>query len=84
MLDHLLQGGEAAAKLLSLMQGGALVADYSIQFHKLPTQWLERRRTREVCYKGLREELKDELAARDDTAFLSQHAFSSSLKLSHS
>lgn len=37
MLDHLVQGGEAAAKLLSLIQGAALVADYSVQFRKLTT-----------------------------------------------
>lgn len=59
-----LQGGEVAAKLLSLCQGSASVADYSIQFQALAAAGMP---PRSGGVKGLRRELKDELAAWDET-----------------
>lgn len=66
MFHHLVQGGEAAAKLLSLRQRSVSV--YSIQFRSLDTDngWNDTVLWG-VYIKWLGEELKNDFAAQDKT-----------------
>ncbi len=71
VFDHSVQNREAASQLLSLRQGSRSVADYSIEFRVLAagSGWNDAA-LRGVFFKGLSEQLKDELAVRDETASL--------------
>ena len=71
VFDHSVQTREAASQLLSLRQGSRSVADYSIDFRVLAASsgWNDFA-LRGAFFKGLSEQLKDELAVRDETATL--------------
>ena len=73
IFDHSLQGKEASSRLLSLQQGSSSVSQYSVDFRILAAEcgWDERA-LQGVFVKGLREEPKDELAARDETSRLDE------------
>jgi len=66
VFDHPNFSGSAENKLLSLRQGGRTVADYSIEFHTLAAEarWTEAP-LKAVFLRGLSDQLRDELAARD-------------------
>lgn len=71
VFDHPLQGREAGGWLLSLRQGQNSVSHFAIDFCILATKsGCGHRALQSVFLKGLSEELKDELAARDDTPSL--------------
>ncbi len=67
VFDHPVQGQEASKRLLSLRQGSSSVATYSVDFRILSAEsgW-EEVALRGVFVQGLSEELKDELATRDE------------------
>lgn len=71
VFDHPVQGQEASKRLLSLRQGNSSVAAYSVDFRILAaeSEWDEVA-LRGVFIKGLSEELKDELALRDEPGSL--------------
>ena len=71
VFDHPLRSKEASSRLLSLRQGEKSVADHSIDFRILAIDsgWDERA-LQGVFLRGLRDELRDELAARDETTSL--------------
>lgn len=73
VFDHPLQSKEAGNRLLSLRQGSHSVADYSVEFRILAIEagWDEKA-LQGIFMRGLREELKDELAARDETSSLEE------------
>lgn len=73
VFDHPLQGKEAGNRLLSLHQGSESVSTYSIDFRILAAEsgWGEAA-LQTVFSRGLNEELKDELAARDETSSLEE------------
>jgi len=73
VFDHPLQGKEAVNRLLSLRQGSESVSTYSIDFRILAAEsgWGETA-LQIVFSRGLNEELKDELAARDETSSLEE------------
>lgn len=68
VFDHPLQTKEASNRLLSLRQGSGSVSTYSVDFRILATEcgWDEKA-LQGVFLRGLSEEVKDELAARDET-----------------
>lgn len=72
VFDHI-QGKEASGHLLSLRQGKSFVSEYSIDFHILAaeTGWDERA-LQGVFFRGLSEEVKDQLATRDETSSLDE------------
>uniref|UniRef100_A0A8C6T6L0 CCHC-type domain-containing protein n=1 Tax=Neogobius melanostomus TaxID=47308 RepID=A0A8C6T6L0_9GOBI len=71
VFDHPLQAKEASSRLLSLRQGSGSVSAFSIDFRILATEcgW-DDKALQGIYYRGLSEEVKDELAARDETANL--------------
>lgn len=73
VFDHPLQSKEASSRLLSLRQGNSSVSSYSIDFRILAaeTGWDERA-LQGVFFRGLSEEIKDQLAARDETSTLEE------------
>ena len=73
VFDHPLRSKEASSQLLSLRQGQNSVATHSIDFRILAIEsgWDERA-LQGVFLRGLREELRDELAARDETTSLDE------------
>ena len=68
VFDHPVQGKEAANRLLSLRQGSKSVAEYAVEFRILAAEsgW-EEVSLQGVFVLGLAENIKDELAARDET-----------------
>ena len=66
VFDHVTPGREAARGLLSLVQGGRSVADYSIEFRTIAAEskW-NADSLFDAFYHGLSDVIKDELAARD-------------------
>uniref|UniRef100_A0A667YAA5 CCHC-type domain-containing protein n=1 Tax=Myripristis murdjan TaxID=586833 RepID=A0A667YAA5_9TELE len=69
VFEHSVQSQEAASKLLSLRQGSRSVAEYSIEFRILAAgSGFNDSALRGIFIKGLGEQLKDELAVRDETA----------------
>ncbi|KAK5909547.1 hypothetical protein CesoFtcFv8_003468 [Champsocephalus esox] len=73
VFDHPLQGKEAGNRLLSLRQGSESVSTYSIDFRILAAEsgWDEMA-LQIVFSRGLNDQLKDELAARDETSSLEE------------
>ena len=73
VFDHPLRSKEASSRLLSLRQGGDSVANHSIDFRILAIEsgWDERA-LQGVFIRGLKEELRDELAVRDETTSLDE------------
>lgn len=73
VFDHPLRSKEASSRLLSLRQGQNSVATHSIDFRILAIEsgWDERA-LQTVFLRGLREELRDELAVRDETTSLDE------------
>lgn len=73
VFDHPLQSKEASSRLLSLRQGTGSVTSYSIDFRILAaeTGWDEKA-LQGVFFRGLSEEIKDQLAARDETKTLEE------------
>lgn len=73
VFDHPLQGREVSNRLFSLRQGSEPVSTYSIDFRILAAEsgWDEKA-LQGAFLRGLREELKDELAARDETSSLEE------------
>jgi len=71
VFDHPNYSGSAANQLLSLQQGNRTLAEYSIEFHTLAAEarWGEAA-LRTVFMRGLKDQLRDELAARDVPADL--------------
>ena len=73
VFDHPLRSKEASSRLLSLRQGENSVARHSIDFRILAIEsgWDERA-LQGFFLRGLRDELRDELAARDETTLLDE------------
>uniref|UniRef100_A0A3P9LPJ3 CCHC-type domain-containing protein n=1 Tax=Oryzias latipes TaxID=8090 RepID=A0A3P9LPJ3_ORYLA len=73
VFDHPLEGKETSNRLLALRQGSGPVSAYSIDFRILAAEcgWDEKALTG-IFYRGLREDIKDELAARDETSSLEE------------
>lgn len=71
VFDHPIQGKEAGQRLFSLRQGSSSVSQYSVNFRIVATEsrWDEAA-LRGAFFHGLNEDLKDELAARDESADL--------------
>ena len=69
--DHPVKGRDAGNRLLSIRQGARSVAEFALDFRTLAAEsgWNEEALLG-AFYKGLNENLKDELAARDDVATL--------------
>lgn len=67
VFDHPVQGKEAAKRLLVLRQGPRSAAEYSVDFRTLAAEsgWNDEA-LMSVFINGLSEQLKDELAVRDD------------------
>uniref|UniRef100_A0A667WXZ9 CCHC-type domain-containing protein n=1 Tax=Myripristis murdjan TaxID=586833 RepID=A0A667WXZ9_9TELE len=67
VFDHPSHGGSASSRLLNLRQGNRSVADYSVDFWTLAVDaaW-NGAALQAVFVKGLNEQIKDELAARDE------------------
>lgn len=66
VFDHPVSGREAARRLLDLRQGHQSVADYAIEFRTLASEskW-DSEALLSTFYRGLSEDVKDELASRD-------------------
>lgn len=71
VFDHPDYQGNASNRLLNLRQGNRSVADYSVDFwtYSADAKWNEEA-LRGVFVKGLSEQMKDELATRDEPADL--------------
>lgn len=71
VFDHPVRGREAGSRLSHLRQGRLSVAEYTVGFRTLAAEsgWNDAA-LQETFYRGLNEEVKDELATRDDTADL--------------
>ena len=71
VFDHPNYSGSAENQLLGLQQGNRSVAEYSIEFHTLAAEarWDEAA-LKAVFLRGLKDQLRDELAARDVPADL--------------
>ena len=71
VFDHPVRGKEAANRLLSLRQGTRSVADYAIEFRILAAEsgW-DSLALQSMFSHGLGENIKDELAAKDDSESL--------------
>lgn len=68
VFDHPVQGKEASKRLLCLNQGSHSVAEYSVEFRTLAAEagW-DDSALQTVFLNGLSEQLKDELALKDDS-----------------
>ncbi|KAK7884344.1 hypothetical protein WMY93_027467 [Mugilogobius chulae] len=68
VFDHPVQGKEASKRLLSIQQGTRSVAEYSVEFRTLAAEakW-DDVALQSVFVNGLSEQLKDELALKDDS-----------------
>ena len=71
VFDHPIQGKEASSRLLSLSQGSSTVSQFAVDFRILECGWGESA-SQWIFVKGLSEELKDELAAREETSSLDE------------
>lgn len=73
IFDHPLKGKEAAKRLLMLTQGSSPVAQYAVDFKILATEsgW-DDTALQAAFMKGLADNVKDELAARDETNSLQE------------
>lgn len=73
VFDHPVRGKEASSRLLSLRQGSAPVSQYAIDFRILAAEcgWDELA-LQSVFLQGLADNIKDELAARDETQSLDE------------
>uniref|UniRef100_A0A8C6U8R8 Retrotransposon gag domain-containing protein n=1 Tax=Neogobius melanostomus TaxID=47308 RepID=A0A8C6U8R8_9GOBI len=73
IFDHPVRGKEAAKRLLALHQGASSVAQYAIDFRILAAEsgW-DDAALQGVFMRGLAENIKDELAARDETESLEE------------
>ena len=73
VFDHPVKGKEAVSQLLSLSQGKNSVSQYALDFRILAAEcgW-DQAALQGVFLKGLSEEIKDELAARDETTSLEE------------
>lgn len=62
------KGGDVAKRLLSLRQGSHSVAEFSVEFRTMAADsgWNDKA-LQGLFLSGLSEQLKDELAARDDS-----------------
>lgn len=71
VFDHPIQGQEAAKRLFSLSQGSQSAADFSIEFRIAASEsgWGEQE-LKGVFVRSLSEQLKDELASRDEPSSL--------------
>lgn len=71
VFDHPVQGKEASKRLLCLNQGAHSVAEYSIEFRTLAAEagW-DDSALQTVFINGLSEQLKDELALKDESTDL--------------
>lgn len=71
VFDHPVQGKEAARRMLTLHQGSKSVAEYSVDFRTLAAEagW-DNTALMSVFTNGLSEQIKDELAVKDDYADL--------------
>lgn len=71
VFDHPLQGRESGARLLSLRQGSSSVAQFSIDFPILSAEsgWGEKA-LQSVSLRSLSDEVRDELAVRDELSGL--------------
>ncbi|KAK7922262.1 hypothetical protein WMY93_009164 [Mugilogobius chulae] len=67
VFDHPVKGKEAAKRLLTIHQGSRSVAEYSVEFRTLAAEagW-DDAALQTVFVNGLSEQLKDELALKDD------------------
>ena len=73
IFDHPIQGKEASSQLLSLSQGSSTVSQFAVDFGILAGEYGWGERALEgIFVKELSEELKDELAARDETSSLDE------------
>lgn len=68
VFDHPVKGKEASKRLLNLSQGPRSVAEYSVEFRTLAAEagW-DDTALQSVFTNGLSEQLKDELALKDDS-----------------
>ena len=68
VFDHPVKGKEASKRLLALSQGSSPVAQYAVDFRILAAEsgW-DDEALQGVFLRGLAENIKDELAARDET-----------------
>ncbi|KAK7887257.1 hypothetical protein WMY93_026878 [Mugilogobius chulae] len=68
VFDHPVQGKEASKRLLTVNQGSRSVADYSVEFRTLAAEanW-DDMALQTVFVNGLTEQLKDELALKDES-----------------
>uniref|UniRef100_A0A8D3CPA5 CCHC-type domain-containing protein n=1 Tax=Scophthalmus maximus TaxID=52904 RepID=A0A8D3CPA5_SCOMX len=73
VFDHPVKGKEAVSQLLSLNQGRNSVSQYALDFRILSAEcgW-DQAALQAVFLKGLSEEIKDELATRDETTSLEE------------
>lgn len=73
VFDHPVKGREATRRLLALCQGSQSVASFSIEFRILANEcgWDESA-LKGIFVKGLSEQLKDELATRDEPSSLDE------------
>lgn len=73
LFDHPLKGKEAAKRLLALNQGTSSVAQYAVDFRILANEsgW-DDTALQSVFLRGLADNVKDELAARDETQSLEE------------
>lgn len=73
VFDHTVKGREAMCRLLALSQGSQSAANYSIEFRILASEcgWDESA-LMGIYLKGLSEQLKDELAVRDESTSLEE------------
>lgn len=71
VFDHLVQSSKAASQILSPHQGSSSIVDCSIRFRILAARngWNDVKLWG-VFFQGLTEELKDELATRDESGDL--------------
>lgn len=67
VFDHPDYAGSAAKRLLALQQGNRSAADYSVEFQTIAADsgWNDKA-LREIFIKGLNEQLKDELAIKEE------------------
>lgn len=74
IFDHPVKGREVISQLLSLNQSNRSVSENSVAFRILAAEsgW-DQSAFQGVFFKGLSEEVKDELAVRDETTPLDAH-----------
>lgn len=73
VFDHPVKGRDAANRLFSIRQGARSVAEFALDFRTLAAEsgWNEEALVGAFC-RGLNENLKDELAAKDDVSTLEE------------